>query len=142
MSVGAARAALRSEARALLALTPPFAEMTGISAWFQVTDATPLPAYGLAVPGTNSDRFTHETSQHVHQLVVVIKRTCLAEQINDLEDQLDADVDAAAEALCGSGGLRTEGRDIELSQIATAIDRSGGQPVGTLTLNFTVTAWI
>lgn len=138
MTPGAQRADIRADARAALALSARIGAMTSISAWFQVTDATPLPAYGVAVPSTSLNRTTHDGGQGDHQLVVVIKRAAMADLVEGLEDDLDADADAALAALVA---LRSRTQDIELTQIATVIDRTGGQPVGTLTLTFTVTTW-
>jgi len=131
---GAVRKDIRARAAAALGT------VTGwnvISAWTQDVDITALPACAVATPQAQQDRVDHDDTQsHSITLAVILKR---AGEPDDIEDELDDDADAFAPLI--EAAIRNDSRDCQLTNTAVRIDRAGARPVGTLTLQFTVTTW-
>lgn len=130
--------AIRTEVRGLA--RDALQTVTGwnvISAWTQDVDIASLPACAVATPQANQDLIDHDSTQaHNITLAVILKR---AGRPDDIEDQLDADGDTFAALI--ETAINTVTRHCQLTSTATRIDRGGAQPVGTMTLQFTVTTW-
>jgi len=129
---GVIRKALRADARVALAGLTGFTE---ISAWQQTVDVSALPAWAVATPNSRHNRLSNvDNAEHTPMLMVLVKRTGVAD---DIEDQLDDDADLIAPLIVAA--VKSQTCDCELSETAVRVDRSGAEPVGTLTLQFQVT---
>lgn len=132
---GALRKAVREAAAAPLRVLPGFTEF---SAWQQSVDASALPGWAVATPSSRHERLDNiNTQSHSPLLVVVVKRTGAPEAI---EAALDDDADAIAPAVAAAV-LQLAQTDCELVETAMRIDRSGAEPIGTLTLQFQITSY-
>lgn len=131
---GALRKAVRSAAASALQALPGFTEF---SAWQQTVDAKALPGWAVATPNSRHVRQDNiGTTEHTPMLLVLVKRTGAPDL---LEDRLDDDADAIAPLIIGA--LKTAFADCELTETAMRVDRSGAEPVGTLTLQFQITTY-
>lgn len=131
---GAIRTEIRNAARAALGAVSGW---TVISAWVQDVDVTLLPACAVATPQARQEVIDHDRNQsHDITLAVVLKR---AGEPDEIENVLDSDGDQFAALI--EAAINTDGRMCQLTSTSTRIDRGGARPVGTMSLEFNVTAW-
>lgn len=131
---GAVRSACRDAVRTALASVPGFQR---VDAWTQTVDRERLPAWAVATPSSRHTRIDHDgTIEATVTVAVIVKRQG---QPDVLETELDADADTFAPLIIAA--IQTDSRDCELTDSAMRIDRDGEMPTGTLTLQFSVTAW-
>lgn len=132
---GALRKALREDAQAALAALSGF---TSFSAWQQTIDASSLPGWAVTIPNSRHNRQDNiGTTEHSPQLIVIVKRTGKPEEI---EDHLDDDADIITPLIVAA--VKSISVDCELVETAMRIDRSGAEPIGTLTLQFQITSYL
>lgn len=133
---GAARTALRASVAS--AITTAHPDLTRISAWVQTVDSDRLPAFAVATPTERHDRNTiDDIGENSLTLLVMLKR---ADSGADIEDALDDDADDLAPLVLTA--VQSAEVDCELTETAIRVDRTGQVPIGTLTLQFTVTSWV
>lgn len=132
---GAIRKAVRDVAKSALGTLTGFTEF---SAWQQTVDASSLPGWSVAIPQSRHNRQDNiSTTEHSPQLIVIVKRTGKGD---DIEDLLDTDADAITPLIISA--IKSDAVDCELVETAMRIDRSGAEPVGTLTLQFQITSYL
>ena len=132
---GALRKSIRSAAASALQGLTGF---TSFSAWQQTVDASSLPGWAVATPNSRHNRQDNiGTAEQTPMLMVVVKRTGKPE---DIEDLLDDDADAIEPLIIAA--IKTYEIDCELVETAQRVDRSGAEPIGTLTLQFQITAYL
>jgi hypothetical protein len=131
---GALRKQLRQSAEQALATLTGF---KAFSAWQQVVDASSLPGWAVATPNSRHVRQDNfGTTEQQPMLLVIVKRTGAPDRI---ENALDEDADAIAPLILAA--IKTDAIDCELVETAMRVDRSGAEPVGTLTLQFQITSY-
>lgn len=130
------RSTYRGVVRMALAADPAFASFTVLSAWAQNIDEKTLPVLAVATPGETKDLPALGESARDTQLVVVAK----IKGGNALEDDLD-DLSELIERATLTA-LDTSTRQCELRNTTVQIDGGGESRVGTLTMTFSVQAWL
>lgn len=132
---GALRKALRDAVSDAMLTLPQFQKF---SAWQQTVDASALPGWAVAIPNSRHSRQDNiGTTEHSPMLVIVLKRAGSAET---LEDDLDDDADEIVPLIISA--TKTNEIDCELVETAQRVDRSGAEPIGTLTLQFQITTYL
>ncbi|WPZ24867.1 hypothetical protein UM399_11905 [Sulfitobacter pontiacus] len=130
------RSIYRGVVRMALAADPAFATFTVLSAWAQNIDEKTLPVLAVATPSEAKDLPAHGESNRDTQLVVVAK----IKGADELEDDLDDLSDLIERAVITA--LHTDQRQCELRNTSVQIDGGGESRVGTLTMTFSVQAWL
>jgi hypothetical protein len=131
---GILRKNIRAAVRTALSGLPGFSE---ISAWQQTVDASALPAWAVATPSSRHNRLSNVGNvEHAPMLMVIVKRAASAD---DIEDALDDDADTISPLILAA--IKAASTDCELTETAIRVDRSGAEPIGTLTLQFQITSY-
>lgn len=130
------RAGYRAAVRAAMAGSAQFDGFTVMSAWAQNIDADTLPVFGVATPHEGKQREAEDSSARDTTVKVAVKRT----GGDDLEDVLDDD-SAIVEQLV-LAVLDTDDAPCLLTDTQIELDGGGARRIGTLIMNFTVTAWL
>ena len=130
------RSIYRGVVRMALAADPAFASFTVLSAWAQNIDEKTLPVLAVATPTEAKDLPALGESARDTQLVVVAK----IKGADELEDDLDDLSDLIERAVITA--LNTDARQCELRNTSVQIDGGGESRVGTLTMTFSVQAWL
>tara|TARA_R100000789_G_scaffold100343_1_gene109910 strand:- start:2930 stop:3349 length:420 start_codon:yes stop_codon:yes gene_type:complete len=130
------RSTYRGVVRMALAAEPAFASFTVLSAWAQNIDEKTLPVLAVATPTEAKDLPALGESARDTQLVVVAK----IKGADELEDDLDDLSDLIERAVITA--LDTDARQCELRNTSVQIDGGGESRVGTLTMTFSVQAWL
>ncbi len=130
------RSTYRGVVRMALAADPAFASFTVLSAWAQNIDEKTLPVLAVATPTEAKDLPSLGESSRDTQLVVVAK----IRGADELEDDLDDLSDLIERAVITA--LDTDARQCELRNTSVQIDGGGESRVGTLTMTFSVQAWL
>jgi len=126
----------RDTVRSALQADAAFTDFTVMSAWAHNLDIDDVPAFGVATPQETKRLDSLDSSERETQLVVILKIKG-GDAIEDLMDGFSELVEPIViTALSGPAS------ECLLTNTTTKVDGGGEVRVGTLTMEFSVKAWL